>query len=431
MATAFYPLGMRTTSSMSKAYQSPKGREGNPMGTVPQNIRPLTNKDYGNVVTGGWEGGKIGFGLPRPIHHVRKGRNVNAFLPPIDTTGLSPEGALFAKQVDYNMNRRAIRSSTQGALVHDTMDIPGGVQSLVGLGPEASGILWTSNYKPNPSYVSNNPTPQTQTQTWCCNEERKARRRSRYASTNISPTYYSSHAQYMKNRCATYDQRAYNFTEESNRKPGGPTMFDTEYQANCYPNAATTQSSESQLIERALAWFQEAELDTTDMPKTSLKEMDEWIENLAYLNIVSSHPLVPEDYKNLWTKFLSNPYVGMPAAGPTSMTCKKVIYKPNNYQYATQGAVESSNYHLRKKINTLTVNTNSLYPVQRGGPNTTQVAVGEDPRYINLLKNKSYVNQKGANPNPLNQNKLNCTLCSVNPPPPPPPENPCVTICIK
>jgi len=77
MSTAFYPTNMRSMPSwginhgstlQNIPYRSWKGTGGfsNPVGITASHIRPLTNKDPGNIFP-------TGFGLPRPIKHFRKG----------------------------------------------------------------------------------------------------------------------------------------------------------------------------------------------------------------------------------------------------------------------------------------------------------------------------------------------------------------------
>ena len=42
-------------------------------------------------------------------------------------------------------------------------------------------------------------------------DEKKALKRVRPASTNLKKNYYTTHKQYMQNRCQTYEQRVFNF----------------------------------------------------------------------------------------------------------------------------------------------------------------------------------------------------------------------------
>ena len=101
MSTALYPLGMVSpgNSLPQGGYKSWKGTGAlsNPVGTASSNIRPLTNKDPGNVFP-------TGFGLPRPIKHFRKGRVIVS--PPVTVpiyNGTFPPAAE-TKLVNYNLN---------------------------------------------------------------------------------------------------------------------------------------------------------------------------------------------------------------------------------------------------------------------------------------------------------------------------------------
>ena len=56
-----------------------------------------------------------------------------------------------------------------------------------------------------------------------------------------------------------------------------------------------------------------------------------------------------------------NPYTGLPPTGPTNpMSCKFVVYKPSNYQFAEEGAVSSSTLNLAKNVNTIDTNRAKL-----------------------------------------------------------------------
>lgn len=115
-------------------------------------IRPLTNNDISNSA-------ETGFGLPRPIKHARKGRNV---------TG--------------RMN-----SAESVYLLDQTTIIPN---------------FFVENEKQSVIYKN---TP-----------EAKARRRSMYANTNLKPNYFNSLQTYREKRCTTFDQQSFNFERNSN-----------------------------------------------------------------------------------------------------------------------------------------------------------------------------------------------------------------------
>jgi hypothetical protein len=262
MSSAFYPLGMKSYNNHVRqgGYKSWKG-DGVPVGITSGTIRPLTNNDPTN-------NSDPGFGLPRPIKHARRGRS-------------------FVIGEENRVNR----SSTGGTLVRQMVDIPGGYNVSQNL---CRGIGVVASYYPNNAYLTENPDPNTQTKTFCCNAEQKARRRAMYASTNIKKNYYTTLQQYRENRCMTYDQRAFNFASGSydkdvDAKPGGPLAAQNTYVANCQP-------------------------------------INEYNDGVEIINRSS---------------------------------CKPVVYKPNNYKFAQQGAVSSSTRLLKLNVETINRSSNN------------------------------------------------------------------------
>ena len=72
---------------------------------------------------------------------------------------------------------------------------------------------------------------------------------------------------------------------------------------------------------------------------------------------------------NIFVQFISNPYWGMPPSGPTNPTgCQLTVYKPNNYQYAKQGAVDSSTRNLKLNVDTISTNAASIQNYNNTGP---------------------------------------------------------------
>jgi hypothetical protein len=100
----------------------------------------------------------------------------------------------------------------------------------------------------------------------CCNQQRKAVRRTLSASTNLSKNYYQTSKAYLKNRCRTFQQRQFNYVKEVDGV--------TTHVAQC----------------------------------------------------------------------------------PSTSECSKVIYKPNNEQYATQGAVSCGARLLKLNVDTISLN---------------------------------------------------------------------------
>ncbi len=185
-------------------YQSWKasGLFGNFIGKTPANIRPFTNKDYTNTATSG-------FGLPRPLKHYRLGRSDR------------------------------IVNSPRGQTIRQTIDTPGGYISQAE--PTCIGATIELNLAPNPS-LTETPQDFSQTETFCCNAQKKAYKRVLPTSSklndssinsDIQSTYYSTLTQYRDNRCQTYHQRAFNFFPHNAALP--PPSF-TEYYAKCTPS---------------------------------------------------------------------------------------------------------------------------------------------------------------------------------------------------
>jgi hypothetical protein len=274
------------------------------------------------------------------------------------------------------------------------------------------GIGIVASYKPNLTYLEENPEPNTQNPIWCCNDEKKARRRVIYANTFLPTNYYTTHSQYLKNRCKTYEQKAFNFLAyktnitngiyqnnpyyfaSSNKgpKPGSPESLANTYLANCQPNAQIFNATENALIGQMLALMvnlqiiTQAEVNTFEtLGINSIQGFFVWINGL------------PENQKpqalKVFTDFINNPYWGMPPNGPSNPSgCQLVVYNPNNYQYAKQGAVSSSTRMLKLNVDTISTNAASIQNYNNMGQQlvtANQLYAGEANNYANLLKNKA------------------------------------------
>jgi hypothetical protein len=337
MSSAFYPLGMKSYNNHVNqgGYKSWKGTgiNSNPVGITAGTIRPLTNNDPTNNYP-------TGFGLPRPIKHARKGRSFNVLTYDPNTQ----------QYIEVN---RGVKSSNGASMIKQMMDNPGSfsvsqntpseVDNITKLDNDCRdcrGIGIVASYYPNTSYLTDNPEPQTQTPSFCCNEERKARRRALPASTILNKSYYTTLQQYRENRCQTYDQRAFNFVTNAafvpGAKPGSALALSNTYVANCQPNIITNED-----------------------------------------------PL---------TNFSG---------------CRLVVYKPNNPQYAQQGAVSSSTRMLKLNVTTIETNAASFKKNAQGIKITTSnITSSSQPGMPFILKNKV---PKICNP-PITpfQNKLAC-----------------------
>ena len=308
MSSAFYPLGMNSYNNRlpQGGYKSWKGTGvfSNPVGITAGNIRPLTNNDLTNSVP-------QKFGLPRPIQHYRKGITVTS--------------------VDGSFNSRQVRSSSQGNLISQMIDIPGGYTIKPNTTTETSnrekldrdcktcqGIGIISNWQPITD-LTEKPEAETQSPKFCCNQERNALRRVRPASTKLKKNYYTTTTNYLYNRCQTFEQKQFNYLSLGNAatKPGAPLSQNNKYRANCNPNLEI-----------------------------------EYAASLLPLSL----PLTP-----------SNP-----------RGCETVKYKPNNYKYAQQCAVSSSDRLLRLNVETIDTNRANIIKIRE-----------------NLIKSKFFLNASG------------------------------------
>lgn len=425
MSSAFYPLGMNSmpasgynhnSTTYNKQYIPWKGTGLNsfPVGTAPGHIRPLTNKDPGNNFP-------TGFGLPRPIKHYRKGR----VIPPPPTEN---------ELIDYNINRfvKSSKGTSLGGgfggsgLLNEMQDKPGayivklnttdevdGVSQLDKNCKTCEGVGIVANYKPNITNLTEDPAPNTTNPVLCCNQERFAKRRVIYASTNLKKNYYTSTKQYLQNRCKTYNQKAFNFlsyqtnssgpydnnnpyyfSTDGNKgpTPGSPLSLTNTYLANCQLNAQLYEGTENAFIYRVLSILLNENMITqtqvSEFEKTGINSIQgffDWIQTL---------PDNQRDDANMVFKmFINNPYWGMPPTGPSNpVACQLTIYKPNNYQFAKQGAVSSSTRLLKLNVDTISTNAASIQNYNNMGDqlvSANELYAGNANAYANLLKNKA------------------------------------------
>jgi hypothetical protein len=394
MSTAFYPLGMKTYNNHvhQGGYKTWKGTGvfSNPVGITASHIRPLTNNDSGNVFP-------TGFGLPRPIKHYRKGRVIP--VPSIIVQDPNnPQQYMETSLINYNLNR--IVKSSKGpslgggsgglGLLNQMLDNPGGYIVKQNLPNEINNITQLKNdcttcegvgivasYYPNTTYLTENPEANTQNQVLCCNAQKKARRRVLPASTNIKKNYYTTHAQYMQNRCQTYEQKAFNFqtpnpveTAAINSgnpnftaakflaaKPGSPLALLNTYFANCQPNGEIYEATEIALINKMLSIMDTQGILTSEEILAFESLNDYTFDALFnYLQSLNNQSAIA-----FFIDFINNPYYGVPFSGPNNpVGCKLVVYKPNNPQFAKQGSVSSSTRMLKLNVDTIQTNAASL-----------------------------------------------------------------------
>jgi hypothetical protein len=440
MSTAFFPQGMRGAMPASgynhhstyfnQQYLPWKGSGifSNPVGIAAGHIRPLTNKDPGNVFP-------TGFGLARPIKHYRKGRVITS--EPIvanNLVGNDPYNQNIkltineAALINYNMNR--LVASSKGTslgggfggsgLLNELQDKPGAYTVKANQLNEISetsqlntdcktcqGVGLTVNYYPNNAYLTDNPEPNTQNPVLCCNQEYKAKRRAIYASTNLNKNYYTSHTQYLQNRCKTYEQKAFNFLSyksldnsyniyqpNSTVKPGSPLSLSNTYLANCQPNAEIFDATENAMIGQMLSIMLNQGILTQDQINAfnqlnidTIQGFFNWINGSGFSNQEERTLAI-----TIFTNYINNPYWGMPLSGPSNPTgCQLVVYKPNNYQFAKQGAVDSSTRNLKLNVDTISTNAASIQNYNNTGPQlitANEIYAGNANNIANLLKNK-------------------------------------------
>jgi hypothetical protein len=351
MSTAIYPLGMQSYNNRQiiGGYKTWKGDGifSNPVSITAGNIRPLTNNDPTNVYPSK-------HGLPRPLKwQYRKGTTVP--VPVIVVDEYDP-----TKYV-YISNDRQVRSSTSTSLVGQTIDMPGAysvkennlleVNESVKMDRDCKtcqGIGLTTNYYPETN-ITNNPIPVTESIQLCCNEQRKALRRVRPASTNLKKNYFTTLQQYRQNRCQTYDQKVFNFYSGSTNdqynpyaKPGTPLSDSNLYVANCYPNTGLSGYTESEIVLFSFNTLTNQgylnELDIENFNQLQINTISAFYTFLKSLSSGESAAAIAA-----FTNIIENPYFGMSLTGPSNPRgCKLVVYKPSNPQFAVQGSVESS-----------------------------------------------------------------------------------------
>jgi hypothetical protein len=275
------------------------------------------------------------------------------------------------------------------------------------------GIGIVASYKPNTTNLLEDPEPNTTNPVWCCNQEKIAKQRVIYASTNLKKNYYTTTKQYLQNRCKTYDQKAFNFLsyktngsglydnnnsyyysvdENNGPKPGGPLALANTYLANCQLNTQLYEGSELAFIYQILGIMLNENIITqpeiTQFKSTGINSIPgffDWIQEL------------PEGQKQsaivVFEVFINNPYWGMPPSGPTNPAgCQLTVYKPNNYQFAKQGAVSSSTRLLKLNVDTISTNAASIQNYNNTGQllvTANELYAGNANNYSNLLKNKT------------------------------------------
>ena len=306
---------------------------------------------------------------------------------------------------------------------------------------DCKGVSVVVDYYPNKGYLTENPEPNTTNPILCCNPEYKAKRRAIYASSNLNKNYYTTTKQYLQNRCKTYDQKAFNFlsvksnnagTYDNNNpyyatldgskapKPGSPASLANTYLANCQLNTQLYEGSELAFIYKLLSIMQTQGILTQEQINNfNSSGINSLMGFFDYLQTLSE-PSKTQALK-VFELFLNDPYNGMPPSGPSNPAgCQLTVYKPNNYQYAKQGAVDSSTRNLKLNVSTISTNSASINNYNNTGQQlvtANQIYAGNNPNIINLQKNKG---PSCGTQLPLNfyqsgpyQNKKFCTYTSL------------------
>jgi hypothetical protein len=164
-------------------------------------------------------------------------------------------------------------------------------------------------------------------QTSCFNAPLKARRRAMYASTKLKKDYCTTSAQYMYNRCKTFNQKSFNYlsgyTNEEDR---------ASYLAS-FPNASLK-------------------------PGAPLSQFNKYRGNCAPLCVAKENDTVVPVLNGCTKTMMAN---------LNAPKCDKTIYKPNNSNYAKQGPVSSSERLLRLNVNTINKNIANINELKKAG----------------------------------------------------------------
>lgn len=367
MSSAFYPLGMNSWNNRlpQGGYKTWKGSGPyqNPIGVTSTNIRPLTNNDYGNVFP-------TGFGLPRPMKHYRKG------------TVTSIKNETNDELIKYNLDRN-VKSSVGASLsggsgglgmIAQVIDNPGATSIKENLTVNSQevcktcdGIKVVSDWYPI-NNLTEKPQENVTNPILCCNQQRKAKRRVLGANTNLKKNYFQTNYMYLYNRCQTFQQREFNFLNGpinshvaqlisdnpnlayellTNVKPGEPLSIYNQYVAQCNPNFTVQQGLELNFIEVVsgsllnngyVTMDEYNQLTESKNISSFLKSIKKYINEDIYNNIIY-------DFEEISKETLTN-----------LKGCSQVYYKPNNPQFANQGAVSSSTRILKLNVDTISTN---------------------------------------------------------------------------
>jgi hypothetical protein len=403
MSSAFYPLGMNSWNNRlpQGGYKTWKGSGPyqNPIGVTSTNIRPLTNNDYGNVFP-------TGFGLPRPIKHYRKGT--------VTKTDVNDE------LIKYNLDRN-VKSSVGASLgggsgglgmISQVIDNPGSTSVKENLTPNSQdvcktcdGIKIISDWYPI-NNLTEKPQQNVTNPILCCNQQRKAKRRVLGANTNVKKNYFQTTYMYLYNRCQTFQQREFNFLNGpvnshvaqlinnnpnlaykllTNVKPGEPLSIYNQYVAQCNPNFTIQQGLELNFIEVVSGSLLNNGYITIDEYYLLIesKNISSFLESIKQYITEDIYNNIIYDFETISKETLTN-----------LKGCSQVYYKPNNPQFANQGAVSSSTRILKLNVDTISINAykNPQNIYKNKSSNTGNACINQN--VTNILKSYRQLNVK-------------------------------------
>ena len=354
-----------------------------PIGNTAKDIRGFTNKDYTNDMP-------APFGKARPIKHFRKGRIIPNYIEIAN-----PDNKNEFLTIDYN-EMRNVRSSVLNKMISQMLWLPGSysvvpnkineINNEIFASEKCKNCIGTSivsNYSPITN-LTEKPEENVTNKILCCNEEYKAKKRVLAANTISEPNYYTGNFQYLQNRCQTFKQRQFNFikgTELTNdiikkiissiylnpntidalietSKPGSPLSYFNQYVGQCFCNGAILETTIINIIyEFILGMLNKGLINSNEYNLLNSLQF-KTIQNLTkfiYSNFQINKSNILNNY--IYDVIKNNKLLNELIEGPTNASiCGKVYYKPNNYQFATQGAVMSSTQILKKNYETINNN---------------------------------------------------------------------------
>ena len=170
----------------------------------------------------------------------------------------------------------------------------------------------------------------------------------------------------FNNKYANYIQCS-NSTNSKNLNAQGKSCSDIDRNINSLNNAYT------KINDNISGDIRNVLNNLNDTTKITKEDYDKFV-NQGKFNFVELYNFLkslPNERQRLavpiFIAYVNNPYIGVPVSGPSNpIGCKLVVYKPNNPQYAKQGAVESSTRILKLNVTTIEKNAASYYTNQYG-----------------------------------------------------------------